>query len=32
MSNLAKAFDTMSQDDDRFANVLMKALGHWDGP
>lgn len=26
MSNLAKAFDTMSQDDDRFANVLMKAL------
>ncbi len=26
MSELAKAFDTMSQDDDRFANVLMKAL------
>ncbi|MEM9928672.1 MAG: hypothetical protein AAF840_02530 [Bacteroidota bacterium] len=26
MSNLANAFDTMSQDDDRFANVLMKAL------
>ncbi|SEQ17287.1 hypothetical protein [Neolewinella agarilytica] len=26
MSKLAKAFDTMSQDDDRFANVLMKAL------
>lgn len=26
MSNLAKAFDTMSQEDDRFANVLMKAL------
>ncbi|MEL7162660.1 MAG: hypothetical protein AAFN92_18020, partial [Bacteroidota bacterium] len=26
MSNLAQAFDTMSQDDDRFANVLMKAL------
>ena len=26
MSNLAKAFNTMTQDDDRFANVLMKAL------
>ncbi|MGK0449598.1 MAG: putative nucleic acid-binding Zn-ribbon protein [Neolewinella sp.] len=26
MSKLAKAFDTVSQDDDRFANVLMKAL------
>lgn len=26
MSNLAKAFNTMAQDDDRFANVLMKAL------
>ena len=26
MSNLNKAFDTMSQEDDRFANVLMKAL------
>ena len=26
MSNLANAFNTMAQDDDRFANVLMKAL------
>ena len=26
MSNLSNAFNTMSQEDDRFANVLMKAL------
>ncbi|NJC28149.1 hypothetical protein [Neolewinella antarctica] len=26
MSNLSDAFNTMSQEDDRFANVLMKAL------